>query len=202
MPEPRRASTPPTPSSRTSSVRTPSSCAAISSTRFSYGGQIVTALGDEAPNVVGLVYIAAFGLDEGDSLGALLSQGSPTPALAHLFTDSHGFGWLSEDDFVNHFAADVDSMRARVMYAVQQALALSAFDEVMGLPAWKSLPSWYLVAQNDEAIPPDAERQFAQRMGATTIEIPSSHVAMVSHPAEVAELIENAAASVGAVAVR
>ena len=105
-------------------------------------------------------------------------------------------------DFVNHFAADVDSMRARVMYAVQQALALSAFDEVMGLPAWKSLPSWYLVAQNDEAIPPDAERQFAQRMGATTIEIPSSHVAMVSHPAEVAELIENAAASVGAVAVR
>ena len=84
------------------------------------------------------------------------------------------------------------------MYAVQQPLALSAFDDVMGVPAWKSLPSWYLVAQNDEAIPPDAERQFAQRMGATTVEIPSSHVAMVSHPAEVAELIETAAASTGA----
>jgi pimeloyl-ACP methyl ester carboxylesterase len=67
----------------------------------------------------------------------------------------------------------------------------------MGVPAWKSLPSWYLVAQNDEAISPDAERQFAQRMGATTIEIPSSHVAMVSCPAEVAELIEQAAASIG-----
>jgi pimeloyl-ACP methyl ester carboxylesterase len=168
----------------------------------SYGGQIVTALGDEAPNVVGLVYIAAFGLDEGESLGALLAQGPPTPALAHLFTDSHGFAWLSEDDFVNHFAADVDPTWARMMYAVQQALALSAFDDVMGVPAWKSLPSWYLVAKNDEAIPPDAERQFAQRMGATTIEIPSSHVAMVSHPAEVAELIESAAASVGAAAAR
>jgi pimeloyl-ACP methyl ester carboxylesterase len=168
----------------------------------SYGGQIVTALGDEAPNVAGLVYIAAFALDEGESLGTLLSQGPPTPALAHLFTDSHGFGWLSEDDFVNHFAADVDPTWARMMYAVQQALAVSTFEDVMGVPAWKSLPSWYLVAKNDEAIPPDAERQFAQRMGATTIEIPSSHVAMVSHPAEVAELIEKAAASVGAAAAR
>jgi pimeloyl-ACP methyl ester carboxylesterase len=168
----------------------------------SYGGQIMTALGDEAPNVVGLVYIAAFALDQGESLGALLSGGPPTPALAHMFTDSRGFGWLSEDDFVDHFAADVDPIWARMMYAVQQALALSTFEDVMGVPAWKSLPSWYLVAQNDEAIPPDAERQFAQRMGATTVEIPSSHVAMVSYPDEVAELIENAAASVGAPAAR
>ena len=166
----------------------------------SYGGQIMTALSDEAPNVVGLVYIAAFGLDEGESLGTLLSDGPPTPALAHLFTDSRGFGWLSEDDFVNHFAADVDPTRARAMHAVQQALAVSAFEDVMGVPAWRSLPSWYLVAQDDEAIPPDAERQFAQRMGATTIEIPSSHLAMVSHPDDVAELIEKAAASVGTTA--
>jgi pimeloyl-ACP methyl ester carboxylesterase len=166
----------------------------------SYGGQIITALGADAPNVVGLVYIAAFGLDEGESLGALLSQGPVTPALAHLFTDSRGFGWLSEDDFVNHFAGDVDPQRARVLYAVQQALASSAFTDVMGVPAWKSLPSWYLVAQNDEALPPDAERQFAARMGATTVEVPSSHVAMVSHPQEVAQLIEKAAESVGAAA--
>jgi len=166
----------------------------------SYGGQIITALGDEAPNVAGLVYIAAFGLDEGESLGALLSQGPPTPALAHLFTDSRGFGWLSEDDFVNHFAADVDPVRAHVLYAVQQALASSAFTDVMGTPAWRSLPSWYLVAQNDEAIPPDAERMFASRMNATTVEIPSSHVPMVSHPEDVADLIEKAAASVGAAA--
>jgi pimeloyl-ACP methyl ester carboxylesterase len=159
----------------------------------SYGGQIMTALGDEAPNVAGLVYIAAFGLDEGESLGALLSAGPPAPALVHLFTDSRGFAWLSEDDFVNHFAADVDPTWARVMYAVQQPLASSGFADVMGVPAWKSLPSWYLVAQNDEALPPDAERQFAARMGATTVEIPSSHVAMVSHPDEVVELIVKAA---------
>jgi pimeloyl-ACP methyl ester carboxylesterase len=168
----------------------------------SYGGQIMTALGDEAPNVVGLVYIAAFSLDEGESLGALLSQGPPTPALAHMFTDSRGFGWLSEADFVNHFAADVDPIWARVMYAAQQPLASSAFTDVMGVAAWKSLPSWYLVALNDEAIPPDAERQFAERMGAITLEVPSSHVAMVSHPAEVAELIEKAAASIGTEAAR
>jgi pimeloyl-ACP methyl ester carboxylesterase len=166
----------------------------------SYGGQVITALGTDAPNVVGLVYIAAFALDEGESLGALLAQGPVTPALAHLFTDARGYAWLSEDDFVNHFAGDVDPTRARVLYAVQQSLASSAFTDVMGAPAWKSLPSWYLVAQNDEAIPPDAERQFAARMGATTVEIPSGHVAMVSHPAEVAELVEKAAEAVGAVA--
>jgi len=163
----------------------------------SYGGQIISALGQDAPNVVGLVYVAAFALDEGESLGALLSQGPVTPALAHLFTDARGFGWLSEDDFVNHFAADVEPSRARVLYAVQQTLASSAFTDVMGAPAWKSIPSWYLVAQNDEAIPPDAERQFATRMGATTTEVPSSHVAMISHPAEVAGFIEKAAQGVG-----
>jgi pimeloyl-ACP methyl ester carboxylesterase len=158
----------------------------------------MTALGTEAPNVVGLVYIAAFALDEGESLGALLSQGPVTPALSHLFTDSRGFGWLSEDDFVDHFAADVDTTRAHVLYAVQQPLASSAFTDVVGAPAWRSLPSWYLVAENDEALPPDAERQFAARMGATTIGVPSSHVAMVSHPQEVSDLIEKAAAAVGA----
>jgi pimeloyl-ACP methyl ester carboxylesterase len=164
----------------------------------SYGGQIITALGTDAPNVAGLVYIAAFGLDEGESLGALLSQGPVTPALAHLFTDKQGFGWLSEDDFVHHFAADVDPVKAKVMYAVQQALAGSAFTDLMGVPAWKSQPTWYLVASDDEAIPPDAERLFASRMGATTIEVPSSHVAMVSHPDEVARLIESAAQAVPA----
>jgi pimeloyl-ACP methyl ester carboxylesterase len=159
----------------------------------SYSGQIMTSLGGNAPNVVGLVYIAAFGLDEGESLGALLAQGPVTPALEHLFTDSQGFGWLSEDDFVNHFAADVDPAKAKVMYAVQQALASSAFTDVMGTPAWKSVPSWYLVAKDDQALPPEAEMQFAQRMGATTVEVPSSHLAMVSHPDAVIGLIEQAA---------
>jgi pimeloyl-ACP methyl ester carboxylesterase len=164
----------------------------------SYGGQIVTALGPDAPNVVGLVYIAAFALDQGESIGAMLGQGPPTPALAHLDIDAQGFAWLPEEDFVKHFAADVDPVRARVMYAVQQPVAAAAFQDVMGVPAWKSLPTWFMVAMADEAIPPDAERQFAARMGATTIEVPSSHVAMVSHPDEVARLIETAAKDVRA----
>jgi pimeloyl-ACP methyl ester carboxylesterase len=164
----------------------------------SYGGQIMTALGADAPNVAGLVYVAAFGLDEGESLGGLLSQGPVAPALVHMFTDEQGFAWLSEEDFVNHFAADVDPAKAHSMHAVQQALSMSAFNDVMGVPAWKSLPSWYLVAKDDEALPPDVERQFAARMGATTIEVPASHVAMMSHPAEVADLISTAADAVAA----
>src|SRR6476469_2650215 len=164
----------------------------------SYGGQVITALGADAPNVAGLVYVAAFGLDQGESLGALLSQGPVTPALAHLVTDTQGFAWLSEDDFVSHFAADVDPVKAKVMYAVQQPLATSVLGEVMGVPAWKALPSWYLVATDDQAIPPDAERMFASRMGATTVEITSSHLPMVSHPGDVAQLIKTAAEAVPA----
>ena len=159
----------------------------------SYGGQVITSLGTDAPNVVGLVYIAGFGLDEGESVGALLQQGPPTPATANIDVDSEGFGWLPEDDFLGHFAADIDPVKAKVMYAVQQPLTMSAFEDVMGTPAWKSLPSWYLVAKNDEVIPPDAERQFAQRMGADTIEVESGHVAMVSHPEETHERIVAAA---------
>ena len=162
----------------------------------SYGGQIITALGTDAPNAIALVYIAAFGLDEGESIGGLLAQGPPTPALAHLDIDKQGFAWLPEDDFVNHFAADVDPVKARVMYAVQQPLAASALQDVMGVPAWKSLPAWYLVAEGDQAIPPDAERQFAGRMGATTVEVATNHVAMVSHPDDVVQLIKTAAEAV------
>ncbi len=162
----------------------------------SYGGQIMTALGTDAPNVAAMVYIAAFGLDQGESIGDLLAQGPPTPALAHLDIDKQGFAWLPEDDFVAHFAADLTPVQARAMYAVQQALAASTLQDVMGVPAWKSCPTWFMVAENDEAIPPDAERQFAARMGATTVEIASSHVVMVSHPDEVAQMIESAARTV------
>ena len=162
----------------------------------SYGGQIITALNEDAPNVVALVYIAAFGLDEGESIGALVEGGPPSPALANLDIDALGFAWLPEADFVGHFAADVDPAQAKVMHAVQQPASLSVFGDVMGVPAWKSLPSWFLVATNDEAIPPDAERAFAARMGATTVEVASSHVPMVSQPDEVVALIEAAVAGV------
>ena len=161
----------------------------------SYGGQIVTALGEDAPNVVALVYIAAFGLDEGESLGALLSSGPPTPATAHLDIDARGFAWLPEDDFVEHFAVGVDPAKARVLHAAQQPIAASAFEDVMGVPAWKGHPSWYMVASRDEAIPPDAERHFAARMSATTVEVDAGHLAMISHPGEVVKLIGEAVAA-------
>jgi pimeloyl-ACP methyl ester carboxylesterase len=159
----------------------------------SYGGQVMTALGTDAPNVVALVYIAAFGLDQGESLGKLLGAGPPTPSLAHLIVDEQAFAWIPENDFVVHFASGVEKSRAKVMHAVQQGLSMSTFEDVMGVPAWKSHPSWYLVATSDEALPPDAERMFAKRMGATTIEVSAGHLAMVSHPAEVVKLIESAA---------
>lgn len=163
----------------------------------SYGGQIMTSLGADAPNVVGLVYIAAFGLDQGESIGGLLS-GPPTPALAHLRVDPQGFAYIPQDDFVKYFASDVNRTQANVMYAVQQPASVSILAETMGVPAWKSLPSWYMVATNDEAIPPDAQRLFAQRMGATVVEVKSSHVPLVSRPNEVVRLIKDAARVVGA----
>jgi pimeloyl-ACP methyl ester carboxylesterase len=159
----------------------------------SYGGQVMTALGAETANVVGLVYVAAFGLDEGETPGGVGGDYPAPPALANLIVDEQGFGRLPEDDFVGHFAADVDPDKAKGMHAAQQPVAMSVFEDVMGTPAWKSLPSWYLVAANDEAIAPDAERMFAERMGAETIEVESSHVAMVSHPDEVVKLVEAAA---------
>ena len=166
----------------------------------SYGGQVMTALGTDAPNVVGLVYVAAFVLDEGESLGGLLAQGPPSPALAHQVVDDEGFAWLSEDAFVNYFpGGDIGPVKSKVLYAVQQPLPVNAFTDVMTVPAWKSLPSWYLVAQSDQALPPDAQRMFANRMGATIAEVPSGHLAMVSHPADVVKLTEAAAEAVLAV---
>jgi pimeloyl-ACP methyl ester carboxylesterase len=162
----------------------------------SYGGQVVTALGPGTPDVVGLVYLAGFGLDEGESIGALLGQGPPTPAIANIRIDEQGFAWLPEDAFLKHFAPDVDPVEARVMYAVQQPLAASTLNDVMTKPAWTTLPTWFAVAQHDDVIPPDAERQFAQRMGATTVEVDSSHVVMISHPDEVTALIASAVEAV------
>jgi len=162
----------------------------------SYGGQIITALGPD-PKVVGLVYVAAFGLDEGESIGKLLSGGPPTPALANLIVDEQGFGWLPEEDFVGHFAGDLDPAQARILWAAQQPISLSVFEYVVGTPTWKSTPSWFVVATEDEAIPADAERQFAARMGATTVEVEAGHLVMISNPDTVVELVDQAAAAAG-----
>ena len=147
---------------------------------------------------VGVRRLDRFARDTADDCGELVVEVSGhhlvvlAISLAHLDVDKQGFAWLPEDDFVGHFAADVDPVKARVMFAVQQPLTISALDDVMGVPAWKSLPSWFLVADGDQAIPPDAERLFAKRMGATTVEIATNHVAMVSHPEDVLHLIANA----------
>jgi pimeloyl-ACP methyl ester carboxylesterase len=161
----------------------------------SYGGQVMTSLGVDTANVVGLVYVAAFGLDEGETISGVGADFPPPPALANIIVDERGFGRVSEDDFVRLFAADVDPTAARVAHAAQQPVSMSVFGDVMGTPAWRSLPSWYLVATDDQAIAPDEERMFARRMGAETVEVASSHVAMVSHPEAVVALIEAAAAA-------
>lgn len=106
--------------------------------------------------------------------------------------DKEGFAWLTEDDYAGHFVADVDPVKARVMFAVQQPLTWGALDDVTGVPAWKALPTWFMVADGDQTSPPDAERLVAKRMGATTIEISSNHVAMISHPEDVLKLIRTA----------
>jgi pimeloyl-ACP methyl ester carboxylesterase len=115
----------------------------------SYGCQVMTALGPDEPNVTGLVYVAGFGLDEGESIGGLLGQGPPTPAIAKFQVDDQGFAWLPEDAFLQHFAPDVDPAEARVMCAVQQPLSVTTLDDVMTAPAWKGAPTWFAVAQHD-----------------------------------------------------
>jgi pimeloyl-ACP methyl ester carboxylesterase len=125
------------------------------------------------------------------------SRGPAAPPAAPAVPAPQGFIWLPEDDFVKHFASGVDPVRARVLHAAQQPLAGSSFTDVMGTPSWKSRPSWYMVATGDQAIPPGAERLFASRMGATTVEVDAGHLAIVSHPGETAQLITAAAEALG-----
>jgi pimeloyl-ACP methyl ester carboxylesterase len=157
-----------------------------------YGGRIITALDAATPEVVGLVYITGFAIDEGESIADLMSRGPATPALEHMLTDEQGFAWLSESDCVRHLVGDVDREAARAMWASQQPLAVSVFADVMGVPAWRSLPCWYVVATEDQAVPSGVQRHWASRMGATTTEVPSGHVPLVSHPDEVTDVIASA----------
>jgi pimeloyl-ACP methyl ester carboxylesterase len=153
----------------------------------------------ETPDVVGLVYVAAFGLDEGgESIGTLLAKSPGDPALAHLDVDQDSFAWMPEDDFVNHFAADVDPGQGKGHIRCSAAVELKCREEVMGGPARRSLPSWFMIADGDQVIPPDARRQFAARMGATTVEVSTNHVAMASHPDDVLQLIGTAVEAVSA----
>ena len=158
----------------------------------SYGGSIISEAGND-PNVAALVYIAAFALDEGDSC-ASIEQALPQASKAFK-ADSAGNWWIEQDHFVADFAADVPAEVSHYMAISQVPISTDAFTHKVTNPAWKTKPTWYMVATKDRSINPDQERMMAKRANAKTVEVDSSHVAYLSHPAETAKLIEEAAAS-------
>ena len=160
----------------------------------SYGGAVITGAAADTPNVKALVYIAAFGPEAGEPVGAFLEQ-YPSLLGTGLVPDAAGFVYIDRNKFSEIFAKDVDATQVGVMEATQKPIFGQIFGQAPVAAAWKTIPSWYLVAKEDNAINPDLERFYAKRMGATTIEIAASHVAFISHPEEVVALIEQAAQS-------
>lgn len=157
----------------------------------SFGGAVITKLGKDTPNVVGLVYVSAFAPDEGETMKGLITGGPQPAGGAAIRPDEYGYIWLDRNGFVQYFAPDVEPAQARVLASVQKPIATNSFlgEDPFGEPAWKSLPSWYLVTEQDQMILPDAQRFMAQRAGATISSIAASHVSMLSHPDVVATLI-------------
>jgi pimeloyl-ACP methyl ester carboxylesterase len=156
----------------------------------SYGGAVITDAGYNNPNVTGLVYVAAFAPDEGQSLSNFVDLAKLPKDL--LIFDSGGFVYINPAMFPGAFAHDIDPAEAAVMAIVQKPINQSVLGEKSGPPAWKQLPTWYQISEGDHMIPPDAERLFAKQMNATTLSINSSHASPVSHPEEIAQLILNA----------
>lgn len=157
----------------------------------SFGGFVITNAGYNNPNVTGLVYVSAFAPDEGESAVNFVPVESLPPGL--LVFDSGGFAYLNPEMFHEVFVQDVNATEAETLAVVQKPANQSLFTEKSGPPAWKQLPTWFEVSESDHIIPPDAQRQFAQRMNATTISLNSSHASLVSHPDEIAQLILDAA---------
>ncbi len=156
----------------------------------SFGGFVITNAGYNNKNVTGLVYVAAFAPDEGESAVNFVPVASLPPGL--LVPDSGGFVYLNPKMFHGAFIQDANATEAETLAAVQKPAHQSLFTEKSGPPAWKQLPTWFEVSEGDHIIPPDVERMFAKRMNATTISLNSSHASLVTHPAEIAELILNA----------
>jgi len=159
----------------------------------SWAGAVITEAGVD-PKVAGLVYVAAFGPDADEVIGDLGKNYPPQPTFAAPIVDPQGFMSLSTETMVKHFAWDLPPAEARVVAATQTPIATSAFGAKVSDVAWKTKPSWYIVAKQDRAIAPDEERFFAKRMKATTKELDTSHVPMLSRPKEVAAVIMEAAA--------
>lgn len=158
----------------------------------SYGGAVISGAAAGAPNVKALVFISAFALDANETGISLLTQ-FPTELGAALVPDTAGFLYIDRAKFRAIFAADVDKTAARVMAAAQKPVNGHIFIETLDATAWRTIPSWYMVATEDKALSPDMERFLAKRMNATTVEVKSSHVPFISRPKEVVMLIEQAA---------
>jgi pimeloyl-ACP methyl ester carboxylesterase len=157
----------------------------------SWSGTLVSEVGTD-PKVSALVYVAARAPDAGEDFVALQAKFPNTPARAGI--ENHdGVTVLSEDAYLKYFAGDVPAARARVLYATQQPTAATLFADRTDAAAWHDKPTFYAVSTRDQTISPEFERFLAKRMGAKTIEVPASHLSMVSHPKEIADLILAAA---------
>jgi pimeloyl-ACP methyl ester carboxylesterase len=159
----------------------------------SYGGAVISQAGSD-PNVIGLVYIAAFALDNGESVGSLIKNAPPGAPAPPILPPQDGLLFLDRQKFVAAFAADVKPEVAEFMANSQVPWGLAAVNGVVTDAAWKTKPSWYLLTTEDHMIPPDAQRFMSKRAGAKVVEIDASHAVYVSHPDAVASLIEQAAA--------
>ena len=161
----------------------------------SYGGVVITEAGND-PKVAGLVYIAAFAPDTGESVSALIKNPPPGAPVPPILPPQDGYLFLDRTQFRASFAADVNADAAAFMADSQVPWGLDALNGAVSSPAWKTKPSWYLVSTDDRMIPPDAQRAMSKRAGATVIEVKASHAVYVSQPKAVATLIAKAAASV------
>jgi len=162
----------------------------------SYGGAVITEAGNDT-KVVGLVYVAAFAPSDGESVGSISKPYPPAPLGNELRPDAEGFLTATPKRIAEDFAQDLTDKEKEILTATQGPTAAAAFGATITTAAWKTKPSWFVIAANDRAIPPELEKAEAAAMKATSITLPSSHVAMLSHPKEVAELIEQAAAKAG-----
>ena len=161
----------------------------------SYGGAVITGAATKLPQVKALVYITAFGLDEGESLESLAKQGAPSPGSAAIEPDADSFLWINREKFHDSFAGGATADEAAVMAAVQKPLGFAAFSGKESAPAWKTIPSWYLICTDDQMIPPPAQEFLSKRMNATVRSVASSHCPFMSHPQDVAGIIALAADS-------
>ena len=158
----------------------------------SYGGAVITEAGND-PNVAALVYIAAFAPDTGESVNTLIADPPPGAPVPPILPPQEGFLFLDRDKFHASFAADLPAKQAAFMADSQVPWGVDALGGTISEAAWRTKPSWYLVATDDRMIPPPAQRSMAERAGATVVEAEGSHSIYVSQPAAVAELIEQAA---------